>query len=297
MVDPAGKSGNSAEGAHAVSTADGDALPTPVYKLGNTVYEPAEDTFLFMDSLQQDLPLWLSPAAEKIYIEDRTPVQSSKRKMVSPSPRGVKIILEVGVGSGVLVTFASQLVRRHQWIPLCFGTDINPAAASNAADTAQRNGVTLHVVVGSLVFPLLHQLYNRVDLLLFNPPYVPTTSIEMKRAQSLSANASTAASKRHEKEGTSGKKNEKHEDEECVDDIISAAWAGGKDGMEVTNLLLPLLPSLLSPGGRFYLLAVHENNPDNIMLQMRSLGLLGRKVKRRQARNESQHVLCFSKPL
>jgi len=39
-----------------------------------------------------------------------------------------------------------------------------------------------------------------------------------------------------------------------------ASWAGGTDGREVTDKLIPLLGDLLSPGGCFYLHAIQENN-------------------------------------
>ena len=50
------------------------------------------------------------------------------------------------------------------------------------------------------------RLEHAVDILLFNPPYVPTDTAEADSAQQ--------------------------------DADISGAWAGGHDGMELTNILL-----------------------------------------------------------
>ena len=48
--------------------------------------------------------------------------------------------------------------------------------------------------------------------------------------------------------------------EEVLSTGIEASWAGGINGREVTDRLLPLVPQLLTPKtGRFYLIAIDEN--------------------------------------
>lgn len=73
---------------------------------------------------------------------------------------------------------------------------------------------------------------------------------------------------------------------------IGGAWAGGADGMTITNTVLQQLPvrriscfpprcstadatfqNLLSPGGRLYLVAIHQNNTKDISARMLSFGL------------------------
>ena len=66
--------------------------------------------------------------------------------------------------------------------------------------------VLLHPVRTSLVQSLQGRLSHKVDVLIFNPPYVPTDELEATSAQ------------------------------EAQD--ISGAWAGGTDGMYLTNVLL-----------------------------------------------------------
>lgn len=70
-------------------------------------------------------------------------------------------------------------------------------------DTVQSEVDVIHT---SLAGPLSTRLHDSIDLLIFNPPYVPTESIESKQGQEHGQ--------------------------------ISSSWAGGSDGMEVTNKLL-----------------------------------------------------------
>eukprot|EP00878_Enallax_costatus_P028508 GHUV01030796.1.p1 GENE.GHUV01030796.1~~GHUV01030796.1.p1 ORF type:complete len:178 (+),score=75.43 GHUV01030796.1:305-838(+) len=74
-------------------------------------------------------------------------------------------------------------------------TDINPAALTAAAQTLDYHGVhDVELVQADLVAGLMPRLAGTVDLLLFNPPYVPTP------------------------------------DEEVLCDGIARAWAGGHLG-------------------------------------------------------------------
>lgn len=72
---------------------------------------------------------------------------------------------------------------------------------------------------------------------------------------------------------------------------IGGAWAGGADGVAITNTVLQQLPvrhnsilgcykqlmqkiqNLLSRGGRLYLVAIHQNDTKDISARMLSLGL------------------------
>ncbi|KAJ3327308.1 HemK methyltransferase member 2 [Blyttiomyces sp. JEL0837] len=163
------------------------------------VYEPAEDTFLLLDALEAD--------AENIR---------------SSSPT---ICLEVGSGSGCVISFLAKFIGCDA-LYLC--TDINSIAITTTRKTGNKNKVQLDCIRGSFADPIKDRLRNKVDVLLFNPPYVVTPSSEV---------------------GSKG---------------IEAAWAGGIDGREVLDQFLPQIAQLLSPTGAFYLVTIRDNRPEEI---------------------------------
>ncbi|XP_074520657.1 methyltransferase N6AMT1 [Halichoeres trimaculatus] len=212
-------------------------ISTPLYSHAGRgdfrdVYEPAEDSFLMIDALEKD--------AERL-------------KLMSPC-----VCLEVGSGSGVLSAALASLIGPAA-LYLC--TDVNPAAAECTAVTASRNSVPLQPVITSLVDSLLPRLSGKVDVLLFNPPYVVTPSEEV---------------------GSRG---------------IEAAWAGGKRGREVTDRLLPVVAQLLSSKGVFYLITIAENNPEEIICSLDKCGLKGESFLSTRAGNERLSVLRFHQKL
>lgn len=166
------------------------------------------------------------------------------------------VCLEVGSGSGCVITFLGALLDDRP--PLLLATDVNPQAAQCTAETAQRNSITsLQVVRTDIVNGLLPRLAGQVDILIFNPPYVATDSAEV---------------------GTTD---------------LTAAWAGGKHGREVTDKLLPLVPQLLSRKGLFYLVTLPQNLPDEIVSWLARYGLQAKTIMTRTAGMERLSVLRF----
>ncbi|XP_054479938.1 methyltransferase N6AMT1 [Anoplopoma fimbria] len=209
--------------------------PTPVYSHAGRgdfrdVYEPAEDSFLLIDALEKDAQLL---------------------QEMSPS-----LCVEVGSGSGVVSAFLGSVVGPSA-VYLC--TDVNPAAAQCTAKTASCNNASLQPVITSLVDCLLPRLSGKVDVLLFNPPYVVTPSEEV---------------------GSTG---------------IEAAWAGGKRGREVTDRFLPVVAQLLSSKGLFYLITIAENEPEEIIRILGKCGLKGEPCMSTRAGNERLSVLRFQR--
>ncbi|XP_019116070.1 methyltransferase N6AMT1 [Larimichthys crocea] len=210
-------------------------FPTPMYGHAGRgafrdVYEPAEDSFLLIDALEKD--------AERL-------------QLMRPC-----VCLEVGSGSGVVSAFLATVVGPSA-LYLC--TDVNPAAAQCTAQTSSCNNVSLQPVITSLAEGLQPRLSGKVDVLLFNPPYVVTPSEEV---------------------GSTG---------------IEAAWAGGKRGREVTDRFLPAVAQLLSSKGLFYLITIAENDPEEIIRLLGQHGLKGESCLSTRARNERLSVLRFEK--
>ena len=235
-------------------------LPTPSTSHVNTdvVYEPAEDSFLLIDTI--------SSASEIEFLRERfRPVPPGQSKTRSASP----LVAEIGAGSGVVSAFVNaqtyEIFGRSDVLTLA--TDINPIAAKAARETVRRatstdvdgkttighgkpeTGVPLASCVADLgsIF-----MTGSVDLLLFNPPYVPTSElpkVPIELIHSTVQNANVPSNK-HLEEAS----------------LIAMSWAGGLDGMEVTNRLIDQLPRLLSPErGVAYILLCASNKPQELV--------------------------------
>lgn len=227
-------------------------LPTPStsHITNPTIYEPAEDSYLLLDTL--------SSRTETSWLQTRFPA-------TTPTP----LLLELGTGSGVILAFlsahASTIFRRPDI--LSWGIDINAHACTATGQTVSA-AVTAHnssaLYLGSLCADLTSPLLDRsVDLLVFNPPYVPTPSLP-----SLPTTPGDSVSVGFETESR----------------LLSLSYAGGKDGMETTTRLLDALPRVLSERGVAYVLLCAQNRPDEVMgfvreglgLRVQSVGWSGK---------------------
>jgi release factor glutamine methyltransferase len=198
------------------------------------VYEPAEDTFVLLDALEAD--------ADAI-------------RALAP-----RLCLEIGSGTGVISTFLAQIIGTSDSFFLC--TDINPHAATCTARTGSQNKVPVEPLVASLARPLTSRLGHAVDILVFNPPYVPTYDEDVDAAQRSVG--------------------------------ISGSWAGGADGMQVTDAFLRQVDGLLSPQGRFYLVTVKQNNVPRVQeFMLKDFSLQSEIVLQRRAGREYLFVLRF----
>ncbi|KAI8099990.1 S-adenosyl-L-methionine-dependent methyltransferase [Halteromyces radiatus] len=114
------------------------------------IYEPAEDTFLLLDALEQD---------------------QDQIQALQP-----KICLEIGSGSGCVTTLLAKVIGSQA---LYLTTDLNQHACKATFQTGQKNQVDIECTRTNLVNGLLPRLFHSVDILCFNPPYVVTPSSEV----------------------------------------------------------------------------------------------------------------------
>ncbi|KAL6067087.1 HemK methyltransferase member 2 [Balamuthia mandrillaris] len=197
------------------------------------IYEPAEDTFLFLDALE----------AEQEFLTALRP----------------NLCLELGSGSGCVICFLASMLKSQRLAPVFLAIDVNHEATFATQQTAKANNVSIEGIRTDLFTGLEPRLHGLVDVLLFNPPYVPSEAEEV---------------------GTRD---------------VCAAWAGGKDGREVLDRVLPLVANLLSERGVFYLVAIDENNPKDIRAIMSRSGFASSIVLQRRAFNEQLYIIKFQR--
>lgn len=238
-------------------------LPTPdtSHVSFDTIYEPSEDSYLFLDTL--------SSAAESKWLSERFHKDTS-------TSHPVPLVVEAGTGSGVVLAFVaaqSQEIFGRRDI-LTLGTDVNRNACiatqetvstaiktrqrsseSTVSDSSQSIMQTIHI--SSLTGDLCSALRpGSVDVLLFNPPYVPTEALPI--LPTAAQNDSVAEQ--------SMSRSAKFDNDSY---FLSLTYAGGADGMETTDRLLDAIPETLSSRGVAYVLLCKQNRPEEVKQRIR----------------------------
>lgn len=242
-------------------------LPTPdtSHVSYSRVYEPAEDSFLLLDTL--------SSPSETAFLQQRFGPASHGDKNNDADdhrpPPPPPLVVEVGTGSGVVLGF----VHAHAGVifgtrgVLTLGVDVNAfacgataaTAARAAADNRTTHGTFLGAVRGDLLSPLRA---GSADVIVFNPPYVPTDELPARDdARLLLAGAA---------EGSGAMSASARFDRDSY--LLSLSYAGGRDGMETTDRLIETLPGALSARGCAYLLLCAGNKPDEVKDRIRGFG-------------------------
>uniref|UniRef100_A0A1L8DS10 Methyltransferase HEMK2 n=1 Tax=Nyssomyia neivai TaxID=330878 RepID=A0A1L8DS10_9DIPT len=194
------------------------------------VYEASEDSFLLLDALEEDLT----------QIRDNKPL----------------LCVEIGSGSGVIITALAKSLSSSAH---CVAIDINQHACKATKKTTIINEATVDVIAMDLLSSFR---CNSIDLLIFNPPYVPTEENEVN-----------------------------HGDEETFAGCLVKSWAGGEDGCSTVKRLMPFLKEKLSQSAVFYLLLLRENKPREMLKIFLEMGFSGSIIKERRIRGEYLYIL------
>lgn len=178
--------------------------------------------------------------------------------------------LEIGSGSGCVITFLSKILRPHHMA--CVATDVNPHAVRATMRTGERNLVSVDPLLTSLSNGISCASRRLFDVILFNPPYVPTERL-------------CAIAERPCRESV-------HECSPLA--FLEAAWAGGLDGRHWIDQVLPRIDGMLSERGAFYMIALSANRPTELMeWAKRDWNFQSKIVLRRKAGMESLSVIKF----
>lgn len=194
------------------------------------VYEPCDDSFALVDAL----------------LADRTNLLEHKPTLC----------LELGCGSGYVITSLALMLVEVPGVHY-IATDINHHAVRVTRETLEAHHVHADVIATDLASGLDTRLAGLVDVIVVNPPYVPTPEDEVGR------------------------------------DGITSAWAGGVDGRTVIDRILPVVDRLLSDRGWLYMVTLTTNNPLQICRQMKARGYASRIVVQRSTEEESLHIIKF----
>lgn len=194
------------------------------------VYLPDEDTFLLIDTLTE-LSKELHPRS----------------------------FVEIGSGSGVVSVHIFQV---FEGILEGHAVDISPDAVDMTKRTAALNSVPLCVYEGSLFEPLDSHTERseaeKFDLVVFNPPYVPSSETDLNIGP------------------------------------LDLALAGGKNGSEVILRFLEVLPTHLSTDGHCIMVAIEANDIEALRQCGKAKGLVMKILAEKHLRSEHLYILCFS---
>lgn len=128
-------------------------------------------------------------------------------------------VLEIGTGSGIVSMCLMDCAK-------VVATDINPYAVKSA----RLNGVEV------IRTDLFGGIGGEFDLIIFNPPYLPTSK------------------------------------DEKVDGWIGCAWDGGRDGLTIINRFLDQVGEYLMDGGRILLSISSLTGIEQVKEKMAALG-------------------------
>lgn len=132
-------------------------------------------------------------------------------------------VLDIGTGCGLQAIMAAE-ISKH-----VIATDINPYAIENAKYNAHLNNVEIETRLGDLFEPIK----EKFDLIIFNPPYLPSESNS--------------------------------------DSFEEKAWNGGPEGRSILDRFLEQFCNYLNPDGRIQLVQSSLTNIDQTLNKLKAL--------------------------
>jgi release factor glutamine methyltransferase len=212
------------------------ATPDTSHVSYDQIYEPAEDSFLLLDTL--------SSPSETAFLHSHF------------SSGHAPLVVEVGTGSGVVLAFLATNSTAIFDRSICtLGTDLNRRACIAAEHTVRkacdtRQAPFLTVANADLTCALRDA---HVDVLVFNPPYVPAELPDLTLHAKYNTADTLPTSDAFDRDSH----------------LLALSYAGGVDGMEVTDRLLQDIPRVLSQRGLAYVLLCAQNKPERVKKNIR----------------------------
>ncbi|MBZ3935500.1 HemK2/MTQ2 family protein methyltransferase [Methanimicrococcus blatticola] len=187
------------------------------------VYEPAEDTFLMAECAVSEF--------SKFQTVNKSNVVGRESSDKLNENGNENFVLEVGCGSGFVSAFLQNNIPDLHLTAV----DINPAAVL----CAQMNGVR---AIESDMFEIFEKQPLGFDMILFNPPYLPTS------------------------------------DDEKVSGMLNYAFDGGISGRDSIDRFLSEVGAYLKDGGFFLLLISSITGLDEVTAEMKKNGFFAEVV-------------------
>ena len=182
------------------------------------------------------------PVRPGVFVPRRRTELLARQALAATPPGAVVVELCCGAGAVSLV-----LTSARAGLEL-YATDVDPAAVACAADNLQGRAT---VLAGDLYAPLPVRLRRRVQVLVANAPYVPTTAIALMPPEA-----------------------REHEPAVALD--------GGDDGLDVLRRVVAGAPDWLAPGGRL-LFECSERQLLGVSAAVRRTGLVPGSRRDREA--------------
>lgn len=178
-------------------------------ELPKEVYLPSDDTYLMLNTLEKEI------ISKNHFFENA---------------------LEIGSGNGFLSLCVYNNVQKITSV------DLNPIVVDYLNNIKDKYSLTKQKILLSDLFSALDK-NNKFDLIIFNPPYVPSDPLTLEKGIDPS-------------------------DPINLEKGIDLAVNGGKDGLEIITKFLTELDSFLSKNGICYLLVSSLNKINKIKKQL-----------------------------